>query len=214
MPNVITLSSAIERFGPAMIEGLDAETIIQEAVDRIYEMGRYPGTTVEVELLEGDFIQDTTLNEWYYDFNEELYAGAIGFRSRSRGWLIMDQAALYKSGINSGDMEFIDMGTIPQDDGSEKRRYRCPLGWQPELGPFYALMKKEAPVLSADDLIPIQSIGALKAAIQAVSYEYVSDETRSQAKWAEFMQYINMSDRQNAGPKKYYIGMDSSRYSI
>jgi hypothetical protein len=210
MSKSITFSDAITRFTPIITTGIDVEVAIQEAVERIYEMGRYPGTTVEIQIEESDFIYDSTLNEWYYEYSETDYTGAIGFRNRYRGWSILDQTALYKDGINAGDFEFIDHGTIIKPDESVIRRYRCPIGWQPDQGPFYVLLKKQAPVLEGDDLIPIQSVGALKAAIQAVCYEYVADESRSQAKWSEFMQYISMSERQSSGLKKYYVGMDSS----
>jgi len=210
MSKSITLSEAMIRFGPLITTGIEVEEAIQEAVDRIFEMGRYPGTTIEIELEEGDFTLSSDESERHADFDETLYAGAIGFRSAHRGWSIVDQVVLYKDGINAGDLEFIDLGTILQVDGSEIRRYRCPLGWQPDQGPYFVLMKKDAPTLAPDDIIPIQSIGALKVAIQAVCYEYVSDENLAQSKWAEFNQFMATSERQSAGLKKYHIGMDSS----
>jgi hypothetical protein len=208
MAKSITMSEAVVRFGPLVTTGLEIEEAIQEAVDRVYEMGRYPGTTEEVLLEESDFVEDVDAGEWHISFTEAEYDGAIGFRSRARGWSIVDQSALYKDGINAGDDEFVDLGTITID-GVETRKYRCPRGWQPDQGPFYALMKKEAPTLADDDLIPIAR-GPLKAAIQAVCYEAVADEQRSQTKWAEFDMLSKLSGRQTAGPKKYFIGMDSS----
>jgi len=208
MAKSITYSEAVVRFGPLVTTGLEIGEVIQEAVDRIYEMGRHPGTTEELLLEEADFTEDTDTNEWFVSFDETAYDGAIGFRCRTGGWGIVDQTALYKDGVNAGDREFVDMGTIVTN-GVETRKYRCPLGWQPDQGPFYVLMKKEAPTLAEDDLIPI-SRGALKAAIQAVCYESVADETRSQTKWAEFDALSKLSGRQQNGPKKYFIGMDSS----
>jgi hypothetical protein len=210
MAKLITFAEAVARFGPVVTTGIDVESAIQEAVDRIFEMGRHPGTTEEIELVESDFIEDPETGDWFVFFEETDYDGAIGFRSRHRGWSIVDQSALYKDGINAGDGEFVDMGTILQADGTERRKYRCPQGWAPDQGPYYALLKKEAPVLASDDLIPVQSVGALKAAIQAVCYEYVADEQRSQLKWSEFDAFMKMSGKQVSGPKKYFIGMDSS----
>lgn len=210
MSKTITLAEAITRFTPIITTGVEIEAVIQEAVDRIFELGRYPGTTVEIELLQSDFIASADNNEWYCEFDEALYAGAIGFRNKSRGWSILDQVSLYKDGINAGDQDFIDLGTILQGDGTEIRRYRCPRNFQPEHAPFYVLMKKESPVLADEDLIPIQSISALKIAIQAVCYENVSDENLAQSKWAEFAQFMTASEKQSSGRKKYYIGMDSS----
>jgi hypothetical protein len=91
-----------------------------------------------------------------------------------------------------------------------KRKYRCPIGWLPDQGPYYVLLKKEAPQLHDDDVVPISSIGALKCAIQAICYEYVADEDRSRVKWAEFDQFMRLGDKQASGPKKYFVGMDSS----
>lgn len=209
MARLITLADAVARFGPTITTGVVIEDVIQEAVDRIFEMGRWPGTTEEIELLEADFVEDADAGEWSISFAEADYNGAIGFRNRCRGWGVMDHISLYKDGVNAGDMEFVDMGTVLISD-VERRKYRCPLGWQPDQGPFFALMKKEAPVLTDEDLVPVQSLGALKCAIQAVCYEYVSDDTRSQTKWAEFDQFIKLSERQVSGPKKYFVGTDSS----
>ena len=208
MSKSITLAEATVRFGPLVTTGLEIEEAIQEAVDRVYEMGRYPGTTEEIVLAEDAFVEDEEAGEWHVSFTESDYDGAIGFRCRTGGWSIVDQAALYKDGINAGDDAFVDLGTLTID-GVETRKYRCPRGWQPDQGPYYALMKKEAPTLAADDLIPIAR-GPLKAAIQAVCYEAVADEQRSQTKWAEFDALSKLSGRQTAGPKKYFIGMDSS----
>jgi hypothetical protein len=95
--------------------GIGIEEAIQEAVDRIYEMGRWPGTTVEIELAESDFVAGLDDHEWFIYFNEELYDGAIGFRNNYRGWAIVDHTCLYRDGINAGDREFLDMGTIPPE---------------------------------------------------------------------------------------------------
>lgn len=208
MSKSITLSEAIVRFGPLVTTGLEIGDAIQEAVDRIYETGRYPGTTEEVLLIEADFVEDEDTGWWYVSFAEPDYDGAIGFRCEHRGWSIVDHTALYRDGVNAGDYEFVDMGTIITD-GVETRKYRCPSGWQPAEGPYYALMKKEAPTLADDDLIPIAR-GPLKAAIQAVCYEAVADETRSQVKWGEFDALSRLSGRQTSGPKRVSIGVDSS----
>jgi hypothetical protein len=210
MARALTFGEAIARFGPLVTTGILIEDAIQEAVDRIYEMGRYPGTTVEIELQESDFVRDESLGVWFVFFNEQDYDGAIGFRDQNRGWSIMDQASLYKDGVNAGDREFIDLGSIAQEDGTDERKYRCPLGFDPAGGPYYVLLKKEAPQLQADDLIPIQSVGALKCAVLAVCYEYVNDEERANANWQKFNEFITLSTKQVSGPKKYFIGTDSS----
>lgn len=209
MSKLITFAEAIVRFGPLVTTGIEIEDAIQEAVDRVFEMGRWPGTTREVELLQADFVEDAELLEWYYFFDETIYDGAIGFRNITRGWAIVDQTSLYKDGINMGDREWVDLGTITVD-GVDFRKYRAPLGFVPSTGPYYALMKLEAPSLSMDDLIPVQSVAALKCAILAVSSEYAGDTEKAMTQWQLFDQFIKLGERQVSGPKRYSIGMDSS----
>jgi hypothetical protein len=210
MARTLTFGEAISRFGPLVTTGIEVDRAIQEAVDRIYEMGRYPGTTIEIELSPADFDYDEESGEWSVSFSEPDYAGAIGFRNRSRGWSIVDQSSLYRDGVNSGDREFLDMGSITKEDGTEVRKYRCPLGFSSEFGPYFVLIKKEAPQLGLDDLIPVQGIGALKCAILAVCYEYVNDDERANLNWQKFEQFIGLNDSQVNGPKRFNIGMSCS----
>ena len=209
MSKLLTFSEAVVRFGPLITTGVEIKDAIQEAIDRIFEMGRWPGTTVEIEMDEDAFVFNDDLEEYYYFFDEVTYDGAIGFRDKTRGWSIVDQTSLYRDGVNSGDREWIDLGTITED-GVDFRKYRAPLGFVPSSGPYYALLKREAPLLADDDLIPVQSSGALKCAILAVSYEYVSDEERANFNWQKFDQFIRLSERQVSGPKRFTLGMDSS----
>ena len=419
MARTMTYSEASSRFANLATTGIAIGPAIQEAVDRVYEMGRWPGTTTEIELVVADFVEDTDLNQRFVYFNEDTYDGVIGFRSDTRGWSIVDHISLYKDGVNMGDREFVDMGTDgitvaqaaatvtldpagdlnkvkltantagtagnditveiatpavqatvdvavvgnaitatpgtkarmvvsaasdPSVDGTElfyvgtgmfveeiwasaglvnplsatptgdgvrlstdgsaacilqlyvsnavtaawadfspgpwpdgdtleiytgdavgdvflvagtssaqqvidainaastpvaastsgtatgavavvavtnlaggtdevvtsSRKYRCPLGWSASNGPYYALIKKESPVLSADTVIPIQSVGALKCAIQAVCYEYVNDEDRANLCWQKFDTFMKGAERQTHGPKRFTLGMDSS----
>lgn len=196
-----------------MTTNISIEDAIQEAVDRIYEMGRWPGTTVELELVESEFIKDEDINAYFIYFSELLYDGVIGFRNDNRGWGIMDKTSLYKEGVNAGDLSFVDYGPVSlntDSDDNEMRKYRCPFGWSPSSGPYYALIKLESPTLSDDDTIPLQSLGALKNAIQAVCYEYVGDDERAALAWQQFNVSMGLSSRQNEGPKKYFVGTDSS----
>jgi hypothetical protein len=209
MGKSLTLNEAIARFEPMMTTGIDVNEAIQEAVDRIYELGRYPGTTLELALAEVDFVSEGDDGDYFLYFLESTYDGAIGFRTASRGWSVVDQVALYKDGVNMGDREFVDLGTVLVAD-VEQRKYRCPVGWVPSGGPYYALMKLEAPVLDEGSIIPVKSVSALKAAIQAVCYEYVNDVERAQGKWAEFDAFMTRAAKQTDGPKRYTMGMDSS----
>jgi len=160
-------------------------------------------------MLEIGFEKDAETGDWSYLFDETMYDGAIGFRDNSRGWSIVDQVSLYKDGANMGDSEWVDLGTITVD-GVDFRKYRAPLGFVPSAGPYYALMKLEAPTLASDDIIPIQSVAALKCAIFAVSWEYSGDDTKAMTQWQQFDQFIRLSERQVHGPKRFTFGMDSS----
>ena len=303
MAKLMTYSQAISRFSNLATTGIGIEEAIQEAVDRIYEMGRWPGTTVEIELAEADFIAGDNDHEWFVYFNEETYDGTIGFRNLHRGWSIVDHSSLYRDGINAGDREFVDYGSVsfgvvsvevtgttsPDISGTYPRgsdlggypiytlgtegaegstsisrvlsdwtiikiidlspvtvaawqgtsvespdlvttwtptgatgnpvvtlvfgncrKYRAPLGFVPSDGPYFALMKLEAPVLEDDTVIPIHSAGALKCAILAVCQEYVNDDDRAMLNWQKFDSFIVKAAKQVDGPKRWSIGMDSS----
>lgn len=205
----MTFSEAAVRFGSLVTTDISIEDAIQEAVDRVYELGRWPGTTVQVELADEDFIYDADLVEYFLHFNEQTYNGMVGFRNQSRGWSIMDQTILFKNGVNGGDLSVVDMGTVEVDEVLV-RKYRMPLGFSPAGGPYYVLMKLEAPVLSEDSVIPVESSGALKCAIRAVCAEVVGNDAEAMGHWQSFDQFIKLSERQVHGPKKFNLGMDSS----
>jgi len=209
MAKLITFSEAQTRFGSLVTTDTTIDVAIQEAVDRIFEMGRWPGTTIQVELDSSDFIANADPEEQYLHFNEETYNGMIGFRNANRGWSIMDQTVLFKDGVNAGDLAVVDLGTVTVNSVLV-RKYRMPLGFVPTGGPYYALMKLEAPTLGESSIIPVESIGALKCAIQAVCAEYVSNEAEALNYWQKFDQFIKLSERQVHGPKKFNLGIDSS----
>lgn len=209
MAKLMTFSEAAVRFGSLVTTDISIEDAIQEAVDRVYELGRWPGTTAQVELTDADFVKDVELEEFYLLFNEQTYNGMVGFRNQSRGWSIMDQTVLFKNGVNGGDLSVVDMGTVEVDEVLV-RKYRMPLGFSPAGGPYYVLMKLEAPVLSEDSVIPVESSGALKCAIRAVCAEVVGNDAEAMGHWQSFDQFIKLSERQVHGPKKFNLGMDSS----
>ena len=209
MAKLLTFSEAVVRFGPLVTTDVTIEEAIQEAVDRVYELGRWPGTTVQVELEDVNFIYDADLVEHYLLFDEQTYNGMVGFRNQSRGWSIMDQTILFKNGMNGGDLAVVDLGTVDINEVL-MRKYRMPLGFSPSGGPYYVLMKLEAPVLSDDSIIPVESSGALKCAIRAVCAEFVGNDAEAMSHWQSFDQFIKLSERQVHGPKRFNIGMDSS----
>jgi hypothetical protein len=305
MAKFLTYAQVCTRFANLATTGISIEDAVQEAVDAIYETGRYIGTTTEIVLSEDDFIEDTDLNCYFVYLDESTYDGVIGFRCDHRGWGIMDHTALYKDGVNAGDMEFIDYGTITRNGslvvsgitdpeemngelvsvgtingkeawstdglqenseenwviiywssgswfmmmngeestpmwvsnedvetpdlvtewlpgGSETgdpvltlnedyvRKYRCPLGWSPSTGPYYALIKLEAPELENDTVIKIASARALKYAILAVCQEYVSDDERALMNWQKFEAAMQRKEKQTSGPKKNHVNFESS----
>jgi hypothetical protein len=211
MAKQITFSEAATRFGPLITTNIQIEDAIREAFCRIYEMGRWPGTTKEIRLNDSDFIEED--GDHYLLLDEETYDGMIGFRNSERGWTIMDHSILYRDKINGGDLSLIDMGTIEVESGDEivsRRKYRMPLGFVSGGGPFWALMKMEAPELHEDTVLPIHSVGALKCAILAVSYEMTSDDERANLNWQKFNELMTLSSKQVEGTKRYYVGFNSS----
>lgn len=311
----MTYSQACARFYNLATTGISIGDAIVEAIDRIYEMGRFPGTTVELTLAESDFQFDEDINAYFLFLDDDIYDGAIGFRSDGRGWSIVDQAILYKDGINAGDLEFVDYGAVDYLDGTltvsgtltdgtdpivipvlyplagfngalgtfafssdgvtappldgawyalgvdvggegrlfyvfdgftentwsmatppdladplswtltpdspatgipvlsmttaKKRKYRAPLGFCPDQGPYYALMKLDAPELLDDTIINVP-VGPLKCAVLAVCQEYVGDDDRALLNWQKFDNFMTRSERQTHGPKRWFMGFDSS----
>lgn len=212
MSKQYTFAEAKAKMAPVITTSADVGDVIQEAVDSIYESGRWPGTTVEIELAEAMFALDDDENQ-VLSLDDTLYNGAIGFRSSNGGWSIRGIESLYKDGVNSGDLDWIDLGSfdvVVDELVVKTRKYRAPLGFVPSAGPYYCLLKKEPPQMHDDDLVPVESMRALKHAVRAICYEWVADDERAQLAWNQFGEAIMLSTRQVEGPKKYYAGMDSS----
>lgn len=209
MARLMTFLEAQTRFAGLATNNHTIEATIQEAVDRIFEMGRYPGTTEEFQIEDDEWILDAETNEYFIRFDEQMFSGALGFRTGQRGWSIADKSILYKDKINGGDLQFVDYGTI-EDEGARLRKYRAPIGFTLDGGPYFVLLKKEPPMLADDDLVPIEGLGGLKCAIQAVIYELNGDVDRGNQKWGEMEAFMRLSERQTEGVKKYYMGLDSS----
>ncbi len=210
----MTFNDCVVRFANLASTGISIEAAIQEAIDSIFDIGRWPGTTREVPLTIEMFTKNTT-GEWILGLDAVEYDGVIGFRDANKGFGIRDVMALYKEKVNAGDRDFIDLGIEESEVGStgEYDRYRCyraPLWFSEQSLPMYALLKKEAPILSGNDLVPVESIPALKAAIQAVCYEYLMEHSLAANCWAMFERRMMQSDKQFHGNKHYSIGMDSS----
>jgi|AntRauTorcE11897_2_1112592.scaffolds.fasta_scaffold12285_2 hypothetical protein len=213
MAKLLTFIEAQHKFESIITTDITVEDAIQEAVDRIYEFGRYPGTTIEIELTT-DMFEENSNGYQILSLDDELYNGAVGFRTLSGGYGIVSQESLYRDGVNAGDNEFIDLESIEIEvEGvvGRYRQYRAPLGFTPSSGgPYYALMKLEPPELAPDDYVPIESLNALKMAIQAICYENVGDDGRASEHWAKFEVSMTRSTRQTDGPKKRRFGIESS----
>lgn len=107
----MTFGEACLRFANLVTARSTIEDSIREAIERIYEMGRWPGTTVELPLDASSFELDSATNEWFILFDDDIYDGAIGFRIGHKGYGIMDQTVLYKEEAG-GDRCFIDCGVV------------------------------------------------------------------------------------------------------
>jgi hypothetical protein len=297
MSSPLTFGVAKTRFAGLVTTKITVATAIQEALDRIFEMGRYANTTREIALASDDFIYDSTLEDTFIYFPRSLYSCAVAFRNDKRGWNIVNQAVLYREFANAGDYKFVNMGEVDtyddaiivisgsltdgsnsvvfplmryagiyngkpfytpsgEDEGfvillwtgtdwtlnfdgganlwsssenvatpdlvtawvsggdatgtpvlnavnvPQQLRYRCPQeGWLLDDGPFWAMMKLNAPTLSDDsDIIPITTSGAFKHAVQAVSYEYLSDENAADACWMRFERAMAGDEPISDGP--------------
>ena len=215
MAKLFTFTEAQVKLQPIVTTDIDIADAIQEAVDRIYELGRYPGTTLELLLTE-DMFEENSNGEQILYLDDELYNGAIGFRTNHGGWGIRDQEVLYRDGINAGDRDFIDLESEEilneETDIMERwRKYRAPLGFNPgEGGPYYALMKLEPPFLAPDDYVPIESYNALKMAVMAICNETVGNDDGAENYWGKFEMFMVRSTNQTDGPKRRMIGIDSS----
>ena len=208
----LTFAQAKSKFSGLVSSGTTIDEAIQEVVNRAFEMARYPETTHELTIVTAHFTVSTDPAEVYIDIDPDTYDGAIGFRTESMGYPIMDQAALYHHETPSGDDSFIDLGIVTVS-GSEKRRYRMPRGYTaiPTNTTFYALMKKRPPTLEEDDdVVPIRPWGALKTGVLAVSYENANDIERAEANWVKFDRAMRLDEKQFHGTKRSYIGFDGS----
>jgi hypothetical protein len=211
MSYLITYDEAVVRFGHLVTTDITIDDAIQEAVDRIFEMGRWGGTTFEKKIVVGDFSDGENPYEHYLNLNPQEFSGVIGFRNQNGGFGIQDQTSLFRIGVNSGDRAFIDYGLV-DFNGVEVRRYRAPLNWNTDRD-LWALLKKQAPLfrdLPGDTIVPVHSTGALKFAILAVAYETVNDEDRANANWAKFNALMVQGDKEFQGNKTYSMGVDSS----
>lgn len=195
-----TFATAKTRFAGLVTTKIQVGDAIQQALERIFEMGRYRNTTLEIAIPDADFIYDATLKETFVYFPRATYSAAIAFRNDERGWNVVNQATLYREGRRIGDYKFVNMDEV-QHSGSTHLKYRCPVEqWTVAEGPFFAMMKLEAPILEDDDIVPITTIGALQHAVQAVSYEYLSDDTAAEASWQRFELAMMRDEPQSDGP--------------
>lgn len=218
MAKYMTFEEACTRFANLATTGITIGAAIQEAVDTIYDMGRWPGTTYELPITAGMFAQNAD-EEWILTVDANTYDGVVAFRNATGGIGVSDIMALYHDGTKAGSLNFVDLGLtetliepgVGEDaEYTRLRKYRAPLGFTLTSLPMWALMKKQAPVLTNDSLVPVWSVGALRAAIQAVCYAYVTDTERATAMWNEFEVKMIQGEKQFHGNKRYSIGMDSS----
>lgn len=195
-----TFATAKTRFAGLVTTKITVGDAIQQALERIFEMGRWNNTTAEIAIPDVDFIYDSALKETFLYLPRATYSAAIAFRNDERGWNVVNHASLYREAGREGDYKFVNMGDV-QHSGSTHIKYRCPVErWEVADGPFFAMMKLEAPTLEDDDFVPITTTGALQHAVQAVSYEYLNDETSADASWQRFERAMMRDEPQSDGP--------------
>lgn len=204
----MTFAQAKNRFSGIISPDGDVGSVIQEVVDRAYEMGRWRGMVEEVEYLPADYVENTDDNEVYLDFDVTKYDGAIGFRRGQHGYDIYGQHKLYE-GYGAGTSAFIDMDEVDVS-GVTKRRYRAPIGWSTTRDDLKVLIKLRSPSLVDSDTVPIKSVGALKRGILAVSLEDVDEFQKADQHWAAFNTFMEAAQRQFSGNQKFNIHIDSA----
>jgi hypothetical protein len=213
MARSLTFLEARERFSNLVTTEVDIADAIQEVVERAHEMGRWRGMTEEVECgthAGATYREDTDKCEVYVDFDPQEFDGVIGFRYRNVGVYIKTLISLYQEEAYVGGSYFIDLGDVLVD-GENVRRYRLPKGFEIPTEPLYALMKKVAVnPLQDETIIPINSIGALKAGILAVAYENVNDIARSDAQWQKFTQLMERAQKQYNGNRKFHVRINDN----
>jgi hypothetical protein len=213
MSQSLTFAEAQQRFANLVTTEVNIADAIQEVVDRAYEMGRWRGMTEEIVCNNNPnvtFVENTEKEEIYIDFNPDIFDGAIGFRYKSRGYYIKTLISLYQEDPSVGIGYFIDLGDVVVNNVIY-RRYRMPLHWQMPTEPLYALMKKVSiNPLEDDTILPIKSIGALKAGILAVAYENVNDIERSEIHWQRFAQLMEKAQKQYNGNRKIHIRINDN----
>ncbi len=213
MAQSLTFLEAKQRFANLVTTEVDIGDAIQEVVDRAYEMGRWRGMTEEIDCLshpEVNITYDETKDESFIDFNPDVFDGAIGFRFKGKGYYIKTLVSLYQEEINVGIGYFIDLGDVIVDD-VVYRRYRMPRHWKDLTEPLYALVKKISINPMGDDMIvPIKSIGALKAGILAVAYENINDLERAEMNWQKFNTLMERAQKQYNGNRKIHIRINDN----
>lgn len=115
MANRITFGEAKTAYERLVTSQIPIATAIQEAVNLYYDMGRWPGTTRELTLADGDFVYDEDREAYVVTIDDTVYDGVLGFRNSGRGWNIRGQLSLYRDQLNSGDLDFIDLETVVVD---------------------------------------------------------------------------------------------------
>lgn len=211
MSKALTFEEAKQRFANLVTTEVSIGDAIQEVIERAYEMGRWRGMMEEVVCNTNPNVritENTEKQEVYIDFNPDAFDGAIGFRYGGKGYGIKTLVSLYQEEESTSLGYFVDIGDIIDAD-VVYRRYRAPKHWSIPTGDLTALMKKVAPYpMSDSDIVPIKSLGALKAGILAVAYENVNDAERSELHWQKFVTLMERAQKQYNGARKIYIRMN------
>jgi hypothetical protein len=91
------------------------------------------------------------------------------------------------------------------------RRYKTPACIGEPTKALYALIKLNPPdELTDETILPIKSMGALKAGILAIAYENVNDFERATAHWQKFEMLMEKAQKQYNGNRKIHIRMAES----
>lgn len=205
---VAQVRELLEKSIPSNVDLVDA---INQCGDRAYALGRWADTREEVLISASSIFQDATSNgkhenDWMLYLDADLYDGAIAFDVNNIPRRVRPITELYRF-PQTGYQDFIDMG-LSEESGGWKRKYKLPRGVT--SSDYITALVKKRWVLIYDDAaeVPIRPLAAIKAGIDAVSYENNHDVNEAAAKWVEFETLLFRDDKQFQGPKKARIKMN------
>lgn len=170
------------------------DSALNQALERIYDEGTWPGLTLEVTLTS--YVDADGILTLPY-----IYDSIMAVQMDQRPLYIVPLAIEYSSGgpggrdAATGPGVLVDLGHQPVEVAGEYTKLRRQYKVLPILESATVLTgvvkRKFQYLTSEDELIYPAHIGALKNALLAVNFEDQSDLERAQAYWAKCFDLLN-----------------------